>query len=66
MGRYEPTQCGSRALARALEWMARLDAAGRTYAPFEPTLEMTKAGAAAGKVAPETATRIYKAMLAAL
>ena len=66
MGRHIPTQGGSRTLARALEWVARLDAAGRTYAPFEPTPEMTEAGAAAGKVAPETATRVYKAMLAAL
>ena len=52
MGRHMPTQGGSRALARALEWMARLDAAGGTYAPFEPTPEMTKAGAAAGQVPP--------------
>jgi hypothetical protein len=63
MGRQEPTQGGSRALARALEWVARLEAAGGTYAPFEPTPEMTAAGAKAGDVPHEVAERIYKAML---
>jgi len=54
----------SRPLRTALELVEAIAEAGLALVPARPTAAMVKAGAIAGVVGPETAVRVYRAMVA--
>ena len=54
----------SRPLRMALELVEAIADAGLALVPAQPTAAMVKAGAIAGVVGPETAVRVYRAMVA--
>ncbi|MEX1206418.1 MAG: hypothetical protein WEB85_14335 [Dongiaceae bacterium] len=55
----------SRPLRTALELVEAIADTGLALVPAQPTAAMVKAGAIAGIVGPETAVRVYRAMVAA-
>ncbi len=55
----------SRPLRTALDLVEAIADAGIALVPARPTAAMIKAGAIAGVVGPETAVRVYRAMVAA-
>ena len=55
----------SKPLRMALELVEAVADAGLVLVPAQPTAAMVKAGAIAGIVGPETALRVYRAMVAA-
>jgi len=62
MGRRTPDDDGA-ALARALAAVDELCTTDAVVVPATPSARMLAAGARAGEVTPETAERIYRAMV---
>lgn len=54
---------GSRALQNALDAVGAIGDSGFVLVPSEPSSEMTAAGARAGRITPELARAVYRAML---
>ncbi|MGB0671469.1 MAG: hypothetical protein ACPGNT_08225 [Rhodospirillales bacterium] len=57
------TKIGSHALSLTLDMLETLKTAGLTVVQFDPTTEQCEAGAKAGGVDPDTAARIFRAMI---
>ncbi len=56
-------QYGSRALQKALDAVGAVGDSGFVLAPTTPTPEMITAGARAGRVSPEVACAVFRAMM---
>ena len=63
MGQRTPDRDDGSALARALAAVEELCTTDAVVVPATPSARMIAAGAKAGGVAPETAERVYRAMV---